>query len=130
MLRTCIIVCDVDGLKEVNDEQGHAQGDRLIISAAQNIAACLREGDLVARIGGDEFAVLLTNTADQECGRIVQRIRSKIEQFNRSGGDPQLSLSVGYALWNGEEPRDLQSIFKEADDRMYKDKRYKKTARS
>ncbi len=90
-----MIVCDVDGLKRVNDELGHARGDRLIKDAAENIAAPLREGDMLARIGGDEFAILLPEIGEEECRDLVARIRAAIESFNRKEPDTPLSLSVG-----------------------------------
>ncbi|MFW6082228.1 MAG: diguanylate cyclase domain-containing protein [Desulfosalsimonas sp.] len=121
-----IIVCDVDGLKRVNDMHGHLQGDRLIISAARSISACLREGDLVARIGGDEFAVLITDTDEQECLNIMDRIRTRIDEFNSREAKFRLSLSMGCRHWSGPGPKNLQELFKKADDLMYRDKRRKK----
>lgn len=77
---------------------------------------------MVARIGGDEFAILLADTPEEECIGLVARIRSRIERFNAETSDLRLSLSIGRALWKQGEPKDLQNLFKIADDRMFKDK--------
>jgi diguanylate cyclase (GGDEF)-like protein len=117
-----IMVCDVDGLKKVNDELGHSQGDRLIQAAARNIAVSLRQGDMVARVGGDEFAVLLSDVSQEDCRKLQERIQGAVGGFNQQSQDLTLSVSIGCALWSQGEPMDLQQVFKQADDRMFEDK--------
>ncbi|MCF8026389.1 MAG: diguanylate cyclase [Desulfobacteraceae bacterium] len=71
-------------------------------------------------------AVLITNTVEQESDRLVERIRNRIEQINSKGEDPRLSLSMGCAHLADGEAKNLQNVFKKADDLMYKDKRNRK----
>lgn len=123
-----ILVCDVDGLKWVNDELGHEQGDKLIQTVSIHIAASLRQGDMVARVGGDEFAVLLPDITEDECHSLQDRIRQAIDTADQESDLP-LSLSMGCAIWKYEEHKDMHKLFGKADDRMYEHKRNKSSRR-
>lgn len=116
-----IILCDVDGLKYVNDFLGHDAGDRLLIAAAKALKMCFREDDCIARIGGDEFAILLKNTSQDQLARACVRIKEAIARNNKLEEGIPLSLSVGCAGRNGNS-RSLADLFKEADNNMYKEK--------
>lgn len=116
-----IIVCDVDGLKVVNDNYGHAAGDTLLKAAAAVIQKCFREADVVARIGGDEVAVLLPESSSEAVEEACCRIRAAVEEYNNQGeSGPKLSLSVGFAAGEGQQV--AEHLFKKADDGMYCDK--------
>ena len=119
-----IVSCDVDGLKLVNDTLGHDQGDNLLATAARVIRGCFREGDLVARIGGDEFAIVLPDTTEPAVENACQRIQEAVACYNATGPEIPLSISVGSAVSKGVDrnPRDL---FKEADNSMYRKKLYR-----
>jgi len=119
-----IVSCDVDGLKLVNDTLGHNQGDNLLIAAARVIKESFREGDLIARIGGDEFSVLLPNTTESGVKNACQRIQEAVESYNDTNPDFPLSISVGFAIKNGTH-RNLKDLFKEADNNMYRKKLYR-----
>ncbi|MDW7652279.1 MAG: diguanylate cyclase, partial [Bacillota bacterium] len=118
--RIGIIVCDVDGLKLYNDSLGHHIGDILLKAAANIIRSCFRESDMVARIGGDEFAVLLPDTDKHALESGCRRIREAIAKFNEENGKLYLSMSMGYAV--GEEQSKITELFKQADDNMYREK--------
>ncbi|MDU0457915.1 MAG: diguanylate cyclase [Geobacteraceae bacterium] len=117
-----IIVADVDGLKAVNDSEGHDAGDQLIKSTASAILAVFRAADVVARIGGDEFAVLLPHTDRQTAQDGVDRIRSNIESSASELHGGGLSLGIATAQ-SGDE---LLSALKRADELMYLDKHQKR----
>jgi diguanylate cyclase (GGDEF)-like protein len=115
-----LLLLDLDHFKGVNDTLGHDQGDRLLVQAAQRITACLRQSDTVARIGGDEFVVILTDIEDSQP---IERAAEKVLEamgtpFNLAAGTGFVSASVGIALY----PRDAQTIdelLKSADQAMY-----------
>ncbi len=116
-----IIVCDLDGLKFINDTLGHQSGDRMLINAADLLRQSFRSQDYIARIGGDEFAALLPWTNRHKVLRLLQQLRQNVQDYN--GADPEvpLSLSLGQAV--AEEPHeDMQDVFREADNRMYREK--------
>ncbi len=121
---TGILACDVDGLKLVNDTLGHDQGDRLLAAAARVIRDSFREGDLVARIGGDEFAVILPNTTPSAVENACQRIQEAVDTYNLTTPEFSLSISVGFAIRNGSH-KNLKDVFKEADNHMYRKKLYR-----
>jgi len=116
-----LIMCDVDGLKMVNDALGHIAGDRLLSEAAKILRMGVREEDIVSRVGGDEFAVLLPNSNQHDLERIIGRIRFLVETYNQSNSELPLSLSMGFAVAQ-DKASNMDEIYKEADDNMYKDK--------
>ena len=116
-----IIVCDVDGLKHVNDTKGHKWGDQLINTAASVIQGSLRESDMVARIGGDEFGILLPKSEKRAVLKVIERIKSAVEEYNAQNPESELSISTGYAV--GKGPRiDVNQLFTRADNNMYHNK--------
>jgi diguanylate cyclase (GGDEF)-like protein/PAS domain S-box-containing protein len=116
-----IIVCDLNGLKLVNDTLGHESGDEMLINAAALIRANFRSSDILARIGGDEFAVLLTEIDQEKIEDLAQRLRDAVAAYNRRDPRIHLSLSLGHAVSDSVSP-DLQVLFREADNRMYREK--------
>ncbi|MDR3564928.1 MAG: diguanylate cyclase [Negativicutes bacterium] len=125
-----LIVCDVDGLKIVNDTLGHNMGDTILKAVATTLKDSFRPGDLVSRIGGDEFAVLLPNNSTQALEADCRRIRDKIDHYNTENPTVPISLSIGFAL-SRESPVDMNALFKEADNNMYREKLHRqKSARS
>ncbi len=113
-----LLMCDLDGLKEVNDTYGHAAGDELIKACVKVLQASLRQGDFLARIGGDEFAVILPSTNAAAAQRIVSRIYRNVEAYNELEQGLPLSFSVGSATLDSPT-RSLLEVLREADKNMY-----------
>lgn len=116
-----MIICDIDGLKLVNDTLGHSAGDELLIRAATVISAVLDKQMIAARLGGDEFAVLLPNKERQQAEYICSRIRQQVKDYNEQTTGMPLSLSLGFATRDSSELT-LQELYKEADSSMYQEK--------
>lgn len=123
--RIGIIVCDIDGLKTVNDTMGHAHGDKLIINCADVLKKSFRNEDIVARIGGDEFVAILPDITIQGLDHIKRRIETNTEEINQHN-EFKLSISTGFAL-RENQPITLEELFKKADAEMYKEKTRNKT---
>ncbi|GEA16276.1 hypothetical protein E308F_25200 [Moorella sp. E308F] len=116
-----LVLCDLDGLKIVNDMLGHEQGDELLRRAAKVIASCLRESEVVARVGGDEFAIILPQTGRKTAEEVARRIIEAAERDSARHPDLPLSISVGAATAE-DASRPLREVYKEADDAMYMNK--------
>ncbi len=112
---------DLDGLKLINDTMGHQVGDVFLKNCAHIIKTSLRREDILARVGGDEFAALLIRTGEEEVKKIAQRIRERIEEFNREHPEKPLSISLGYAVAPSSD-FPLEDAYRQSDDRMYQDK--------
>jgi diguanylate cyclase (GGDEF)-like protein len=111
-----IIVADVDRLKAVNDELGHAVGDQLLLQAAATLATVVRVEDVLARIGGDEFAILLPDTDAASAQEAVDRIEKRLEDQSPEPAGVRVSLSLGTAT---SVTGDLAHALVLADSRMY-----------
>jgi diguanylate cyclase (GGDEF)-like protein len=122
--RLAVLVMDIDGLKEINDELGHQMGDQLLVAFARCLKACVRDGDLVARLGGDEFAAVLTDDVGPELiTTVVDRIQARLRYPITLAGTPTLlKASIGVAMSDhpGASAHDLLS---RADQAMYTAKR-------
>lgn len=121
--RFAVLFIDLDNFKEVNDYLGHAAGDSLLIALAREVKACLRPKDLFARMGGDEFAVLLGDVkSDEEVARVADRVRDVLSRtYNLAGHDVAISGSVGVVL---DKPSytTADGVMRAADKAMYRAK--------
>ena len=122
-----IIVGDMDNLKQINDQFGHSEGDATLQNIAALLKKCFRAEDVVARIGGDEFAILLADTPANNANNAIQRIREEISRFNQfNKSEIPLSISLGSAT--ASQSSLLDETFKTADEKMYNEKKMKKGA--
>lgn len=119
-----ILVADVDGLKSINDTLGHSAGDHFIQLAAQELKKGVRSEDILARIGGDEFAVLLPDTDASAADKVVKRIRESRAEFNWKRKSWAVNISMGVATAERKGP--LSDLLILADKRMYEDKSARK----
>jgi len=119
-----IVIADLDDLKAINDQYGHSAGDSMLQQAASVLRQSFRAEDIIARIGGDEFAVLLPQTPENVVGAAVEQIRKNLAARNI----PQLNLSIGFATTNKDSL--LVEVMKQADDHMYQEKRAQKLKQS
>lgn len=116
-----MISADLDGLKLVNDTMGHKEGDRFILACAAVLKGAMRGSDVLARVGGDEFALILPYTSLEKAEIIIERIRSQVEKYNELQKGLPLSISLGLSV--SENPRQpLEEVYAAADRVMYKDK--------
>lgn len=122
-----IVVCDLDGLKFLNDTMGHSVGDRILSDAAALLRRAFRGNDVLARIGGDEFAALLPRCDESALVRIVETISRETERHNKAFPARPLSISVGHATGNAGDVR-IETLFAAADDRMYRSKNDRREA--
>ena len=114
-----IIMADVNGLKIINDSYGHKKGDELLVKTAEILKNVLRKEDIIARFGGDEFAILLPKTSLEKAKKIIDRIKERIE-VTKVNSIP-ISIGIGVAT-KRKEIEDIQEILKRADNDMYKNK--------
>jgi len=115
-----IIMIDVDGMKLINDTKGHRAGDELLRRAARVLRMSFRSEDVAARIGGDEFAVLLPGADSGRAKEALSRLHHSIANYKSKQHEPRLSLSVGSAT--GYQGAHLSKVLEEADMNMYRDK--------
>lgn len=122
-----IISLDVDGLKIVNDILGHQAGDALLVTAGRLIRGCFRDSDVVARIGGDEFVVLLPQSSAAVVERAVERLKDAVENYNRHVPFSPVSISQGWAV-RSDMNTSLSKVYQEADYKMYQQKPWNREA--
>jgi diguanylate cyclase (GGDEF)-like protein len=118
-----IIIADLDGLKKVNEALGHIAGDDLIKRSAELLRTAFRAEDVVARIGGGEFAIIMPTTDLSAAEQSLERIRDLIREHNRL--HPGLAINISLGAASGEKGARLLNLQREANNRMYLDKRSK-----
>jgi diguanylate cyclase (GGDEF)-like protein len=123
-MQTMMLYADLDGMKWINDNLGHEEGDRALISTADILKRTFRDSDIIARLGGDEFAVLLTGGSARSTEIAVGRLRLNLVAYNaRAFSKYVLSLSIGTATYDHEQACSLQDLLKQADQSMYMEKK-------
>jgi diguanylate cyclase (GGDEF)-like protein len=108
-----LAVIDIDNFKDINDRRGHAEGDSLLIETAGRWSEVVRAEDVLARIGGDEFALLMPACSERDAAAVIARMRAQMPEPH--------SCSVGLATWDGSESEDR--LIRRADTALYQAKR-------
>lgn len=118
-----LFMIDVDNFKSVNDNMGHQQGDAVIISIAEAIRAVFRQNDIVGRVGGDEFLVLMKNSGDEHITRRKARELNSALQFKVSAASKEINLSasIGISMTKGDG-KNFDRLYREADTALYRSK--------
>ena len=121
----CILMMDVDGLKQINETYGHLAGDKVIRTVADILKSTIRESDVLARFGGDEFVLLMPHADASNGQALAKRIQLLISQWNANSikSEPKLGLSIGVHAAGADN---LDNLLIKADQELYKYKSFKK----
>ena len=118
---------DIDRLKYINDTFGHNEGDKVLKEAAKLLKSTLREVDIICRIGGDEFLLILPDTSPEKAPQIRERINKNLKKLNQKLNRAyKISFSVGLSFYNPSNPLSIDELIRIADENMYKEKKKKK----
>lgn len=121
-----LFFADVDGLKQINDELGHAEGDLALVRAAQVLEKTFRDSDVVARFGGDEFAILAMEVSGHSETTIRSRLEHNLKELNARHSRYTLSISLGAVRFDptsSRSPTSIEQLMIRADEAMYEEKR-------
>ena len=120
-----LVYMDIDHLKIINDELGHGAGDQALKDAAKIFKKSFRKSDIIARIGGDEFTVLLTELSDPSTANIIiNHLQENIKKHNEQGNlNYELSVTTGIAFYDPEHSCSIGDLLNQADKIMYSHKK-------
>jgi diguanylate cyclase (GGDEF)-like protein len=125
-----LIFADLDGMKIINDTYGHKEGDQALIQTAHLLKETFRGSDIIARMGGDEFAIFAIEPAASSAEQIARRFQDNIAAFNAKQAKPyNLSVSVGVVECPHDSPLTLDQLLEQADTLMYRNKAERKMGR-
>lgn len=118
---------DMDGLKLINDTHGHKAGDHAIQACAEIITDSLREGDIIGRMGGDEFTVFASDVTQEQTNEIINRLREAFKKYNDESALPyQVNCSIGIHTLHDYSEEAFEKALQQADELLYKEKREKR----
>ena len=121
-----LFFADLDGLKSINDHFGHEEGDRTLAAAAKILTQTFRTSDIISRIGGDEFAILVVDADEALMEKLLLRLYHLINNLNaRKAVKARLAISIGHAAYDPLKPVTLDDLIARADEQMYKMKKIK-----
>src|SRR6266852_1710331 len=118
-----LFMMDVDGLKQINDSFGHLEGDRVLKRTAEVLEETFRDSDVIARQGGDEFAVLAIEAAGHSERTIQTRLFDGLDSINAEQSHHEISLSIGFARFDPRNCTSIGKLMAKADQAMYEQKR-------
>jgi diguanylate cyclase (GGDEF)-like protein len=122
-----LVYFDLDNFKSINDQYGHTEGDKVLITFAKYLKDTLRESDVCARIGGDEFVALLGNTTKTNATDFVSRLQKKIDVCKLSAKKGyKIQFSHGIIEYNSRKHNNLKALLKNGDELMFERKKAKK----
>ena len=122
-----LIYLDIDRFKTINDTLGHHVGDRALLSMADTLRDTFRRSDIIARMGGDEFAVLAFETSEENAETLVERLKAELAEVNETTRERfQLSVSIGLARYDGDDAVSLEDLLRQAGAAMHEEKRKKR----
>ena len=125
-----LFFADIDKMKWINDNLGHEDGDKALVNTARILVKTFRESDIISRVGGDEFAILAIDAHDKTAEGQLERLHKLINKSNsRKGRKYDLSISIGYAVFDPHHHVSLDELMSRADMHMYEEKKSKKINR-
>jgi diguanylate cyclase (GGDEF)-like protein len=113
-----VMVVDLDNFKRINDQEGHAAGDAVLRQVAEAMRDCIRAGDLAARFGGDEFALVLSPVQPRDAEAVADRLLASMAVLRQAHPDSDIGASIGIA-WFDRPPSDPDAALRRADQAMY-----------
>ena len=128
--RMVLLYADLDNLKTINDIHGHVAGDRALAEMAQIFRETFRDSDIIARMGGDEYAVVLVDAPVSGVEAVRNRLQEHLNRYNAAAdGSFRLSVSLGMAVYDPASPSSVDDLIREADSRMYEEKQRKRSSK-
>ncbi|MCX5871641.1 MAG: GGDEF domain-containing protein, partial [Deltaproteobacteria bacterium] len=125
-----LLYMDLDNFKHINDTLGHAEGDKVLVAAADIFRTTFRQSDILGRLGGDEFVVLITDENDTGEEFLKARLERSLHEFNsEKSRNYKLSISIGMSVRRPDAPCSLRELMDRADSLMYQDKQRKRIQR-
>lgn len=122
-LPACLVFIDLNDFKQINDRFGHAEGDLTLMVFVDHIKSVLRDSDLLARVGGDEFVLLLLNISGEMAEAAVSRTSRLIDQYNKKvDRGYEISFSYGMVVYDPESHKDVDALLADGDSKMYENK--------
>lgn len=120
--KNVMVAFDLNNLKKCNDELGHDKGDMYIKESARIIMDCFGHKGRCYRLGGDEFGVILDGADLDACGKCAERMKKKVQEYNKNSGDIHMGIACGYAVFDPQEDEDINATIRRADKMMYEEK--------